>query len=243
MDIKKVRIAVAGAVALTVVAVLAVKIVLRGDFTHAGTIEATEVDLSARIASVISRVEVKEGQSVGKGHLLAELSCEDIKLAADLAEDNYRRARTLYAAGSMPQSEYDRLRYIREDAAVRRGWCRINSPIDGVVLSVYFEEGELVGPGTKIMTVARVDEVWAFFYVPAPMLARLKLDMKVKGFLPELKGTVFEGRISHIRDKAEFTPKNVQTREDRTRLVYGVKVVFRNPERVLKPGMSIEAGF
>ncbi len=60
------------------------------------------------------------------------------------------------------------------------------------------------------------------------------------GFLPELNMRRFEGKISYVSDAAEFTPKNVQTREERTRLVFGIKITFSNPDELLKPGMSIE---
>ena len=59
-------------------------------------------------------------------------------------------------------------------------------------------------------------------------------------FLPELGMKRFEGKSTHIRDEAEFTPKNVQTRDERARLVYAVKVSFPNTDRALKPGMTIE---
>ena len=95
-------------------------------------------------------------------------------------------------------------------------------------------------PGMKLLTLADLGEVWAVVYVPQPLLAKLSLDMEVEGVLPELPGKRFKGRVSHIHSEAEFTPKNVQTREERTRLVFGVKVRFPNPDRVLKPGMTVE---
>jgi HlyD family secretion protein len=66
--------------------------------------------------------------------------------------------------------------------------------------------------------------------------------MKLKGYLPELKMKEFDGRILKINDVAEFTPKNVQTQEERERLIYGVKVSFleSNADEILKPGMTIE---
>jgi len=214
--------------------------VFGGTFWYAGTVEATEVDLSARISSTIDRKEVSEGDVVKKGQVLVRLSGEDIRLAADLAESNYRRAESLFKAGSLPQSEFDRLKFQREDASLRRSWCRVASPIDGVVLDLYHEPGELVTPGVKLATIADLSEVWAYIYVAQPVLARLKPGMAVVGRLPETGRKKYPGRLAHIREEAEFTPKNVQTREERTRLVYGVKVVFANPDGILKPGMTIE---
>lgn len=125
---------------------------------------------------------------------------------------------------------------------MRLGWCRITSPIDGTVLSRYHEPGELVNPGTKLLTLANIKDIWAFIYVPQPEVANLKPGMKLKGYLPELNNREFSGTILKINDEAEFTPKNVQTRFERTRLVYGVKVSFleSNTDEILKPGMTIE---
>ena len=141
----------------------------------------------------------------------------------------------------MPQAEFDRIRFLREDSALKTRWLTIRAPLAGTVLNTYFEAGEMVGPGARVATLADLSEVWAWVYVPQPVLASLKLGGPVTGTLPELKGKSFTGRLAEIREKAEFTPKNVQTREERTRLVYGVKVVFPNPDRILKPGMTIEA--
>jgi HlyD family secretion protein len=94
--------------------------------------------------------------------------------------------------------------------------------------------------GTRLFTVANLDSVWAYIYIPQPLLARIKLGMTVEGALPELKGRAFPGTVLKTSEEAEFTPKNVQTREERTRLVFGIKVGFPNTDHVLKPGMPIE---
>jgi HlyD family secretion protein len=238
MNIKRIRIA--GGVIAALLIVLVLWRALVGEFLYAGTVEATEVDISSRVSSVIAALEVKEGDSVRRGAVLVRLACEDVRLAAGLAEANWKRARNLYESGSMPQAEYDRIRYQRDDASVRESWCEITSPLPGVVLDTYHEPGELVGPGTRLMTLADLSEVWCYVYVPQPMLARIKPGMAVTGFLPEVKGKKLPGRVARIREEAEFTPKNVQTREERTRLVYGVKIAFPNPDGLLKPGMTVE---
>jgi len=238
MNVKRVRIA--GAVAGVILLSLVLWRLLGGEFLYAGTIEATEVDISARVSSVIAELAVKESDTVRKGAPLVRLACEDIRLAAGLAETSYQRARKLYESGSMPQAEYDRIRYQREDASVRESWCSITSPLSGVVLDIYHEPGELVGPGVKLMTLTDLSEVWTYVYVPQPMLAKIKPGMAVTGLLPEVKGKKLKGLVARIREEAEFTPKNVQTREERTRLVYGVKISFPNPDGFLKPGMTIE---
>jgi len=211
-------------------------------FRYAGTLEATKVDLSARLPAAIDQVRVQEGDRVTEGETLVVLSCEDIKIAAHLAHLNYDRAVQLSKSSLVSQETMDQLRNRKEDADTRVEWCTIASPVNGKVLSRYHEPGEWMNPGTKILTVANVRDIWAYIYVPQPLVARLSPGMKVKGYLPELNDREFDGVIVKINDEAEFTPKNVQTQAERERLVFGVKVSFRdsNAEEILKPGMTIE---
>lgn len=211
-----------------------------GDFRYAGTVEATETDLSARVGGVIERYGAREGEAVKKGQVIAALDCADIKLAAGIAASDFERAQELYKAGSVSRENYDRLKYRRDDSELKADWCSVKSPVDGRLLYAYREKGELVAPGVKLATVADLSEVWAYIYVPHDELVKLSHGMEVKGFLPEADDREFAGRVAVIYPDAEFTPKNVQTRKERTRLVYAVKVGFPNPDGLLKPGMTIE---
>src|SRR5579864_2621561 len=214
----------------------------RNGFLYAGTLEATKVDLSAQLSSSIAQVKVQEGDRVTADQEVVTLTCDDTKVAADLARINYDRAQRLFKAGSTSQESYDQIRNRKEDSDVRVSWCSIHSPISGTVLSRYHEPGEWVNPGTKILTLANIRDIWAYIYVPQPDIGRLRVGMKLKGYLPELNNQAFEGAIIKINDEAEFTPKNVQTRAERTRLVFGIKVSFlgSNEQEILKPGMTIE---
>lgn len=227
-------------IVLAIAAVVVWRIVERPAFRYAGTVEATEVDLSPRLASTIAEIPIVEGQDVKAGDLIVRLSGEDFKIAADQAESDFVRAKRLLASGSITQEAYDRARFRWEDAKLHVDWLRVTSPINGVVLDKYHEVGEQVSPQTKLVKLADLNDIWATIYVPQTMLARLKLGMPVKATLPELQNKTMDGRIKHIREEAEFTPRNVQTREERSRLVYAVKVALPNADRVLKPGMTVE---
>jgi HlyD family secretion protein len=211
-------------------------------FRYAGTLEATKVDLSARLPSAIDQVRVQEGDRVKEGETLVTFTCEDFKIAARLAHENYDRYLELSKSGFVTLETMDQLRNRKDDADTRLEWCSIVSPVNGKVLSRYHEPGEWMSPGTKILTLADIRDIWATIYVPQPLIAKLSPGMKVKGYLPELKNREFDGVIVKINDEAEFTPKNVQTQAERERLVFGVKVSFRdsNAEEILKPGMTIE---
>ncbi|HBA62217.1 MAG TPA: secretion protein HlyD [Elusimicrobia bacterium] len=210
------------------------------DFRYAGTIEATETDLSARISGVIDSYGAREGEAVKKGGVITAIDCDDLRLAAGIASEDFKRAEELFKGGSLSKENFDRLKYKRDDSALKVQWCTIKSPVSGRLLYAYREKGELVAPGTKLATVADLSEVWAYIYVPHDLLAKLSTGMEIKGYLPEAGEKEFPGRVSVIYSEAEFTPKNVQTRKERTRLVFAVKVTFPNPEETLKPGMTLE---
>ncbi len=210
------------------------------DFRYAGTVEATEVSLSPRISSTISTVTVQEGDSVAKGQALVVLGCEDLRLAEQISQRDFARSERLYKDGATPFEAFDRAKSKRDDAALKLSWCRIESPIDGTVLSRLKEPGEWASPGVKLLTLADLGGVYAFVFVPQTELFKLKPGQALEVFLPEAGGAARKGRIAFIRPQAEFTPKNVQTREERTRLVYGVKIALENGDGVLKPGMPVE---
>jgi HlyD family secretion protein len=232
----------AAAVLVIAIAIAAGFWFFKKPFRYAGTLEATDVDLSARLATAIDQIAVQEGEPVKRGQTLVTLGCEDVRVAARLARETYDRSLKLSKIGSVSAETMDQVRNRKEDIDVRLAWCSLQSPIDGKVLSRYHEPGEWVAPGTKILTVADVRNVWAYIYVPQPRIASLSPGMKLKGYLPEIGEREFEGVIAKINDEAEFTPKNVQTRSERERLVFGVKLSFRdaNAELILKPGMTIE---
>ena len=211
------------------------------DFRYAGTVEATEISLSPRISSTISTMTVQEGDAVHKGQVLVELGCEDLKLSFDIASREFGRAERLYKDGAIPFETYDRARGRRDDDALKVAWCRIESPIDGTVLARLREHGEWASPGVKLLTLADLGAVYAFIYVPQTELYRLRPGQPLEAFLPEAgRDAARRGTIAFIRAQAEFTPKNVQTRAERTRLVYGVKVALENADGALKPGMPVE---
>jgi HlyD family secretion protein len=126
-------------------------------------------------------------------------------------------------------------------ARTRLNETTLIAPTAGIVLSKNIEPGEQVAPGTPVMTVGRLEEVWIRGYVPEYDLPRIKLGQKARVTVDGLKGKVFAGRLDFIAQEAEFTPKNVQTEKERVRLVYRVKVTVPNPDMALKPGMPADA--
>lgn len=210
-------------------------------YSYAGTLETTKVIISARVSSDISEFNVAEGDTVSSGQTLLTMTCDAYKILAQQIDNDYARADALVAKGHMSQAEYDVVARNKRDNDLKLSWCNVTSPIDGMVITKFREVGEIVTPGTTLVSLANPYDIWAYFYVPYDMLHKLNVGDDVVGTLPEANGKKFAGKIIKINEQAEFTPKNVQTREERTRLVYGVKVKFENPDLTLKSGMTIES--
>jgi multidrug resistance efflux pump len=117
----------------------------------------------------------------------------------------------------------------------------LTSPITGVVTSRSAHEGETAAPGVPILTLANLDEVTLVLYIPEDQIGRVRVGQPVEVRVDSFPGRVFVGRVATIAGEAEFTPRNVQTQEDRARLVFAVKVVIPNPDHALKPGMPADA--
>jgi HlyD family secretion protein len=123
----------------------------------------------------------------------------------------------------------------------RLGYTNVQSPLTGIVLSKNIEPGEYVAPGTPIVTVGDLDNIWLRAYVNETDLGRVKVGQRVRVTTDTYPGKVYEGRLSFIASQAEFTPKNVQTDTERVKLVYRVKIDVKNQAMELKPGMPADA--
>ncbi|MBI5507155.1 MAG: efflux RND transporter periplasmic adaptor subunit [Deltaproteobacteria bacterium] len=119
--------------------------------------------------------------------------------------------------------------------------CTLTAPIAGVVLAKNHEVGELVLPGSSLLKLGALDEVYTWIYVPNEEIGRVRLGQTVTLVADTYPDKSFAGHVARISEAAEFTPKSIQTKEDRTRLVFGVKVTIANPGRLLFPGMPVEA--
>jgi HlyD family secretion protein len=117
----------------------------------------------------------------------------------------------------------------------------IISPTSGIVTHKAVEAGEFVGPGTPLLIIADLDNVRLNIYVTEVELGRVRLGQLAEIRIDSYPDRVLSGTVVFISPEAEFTPKNVQTREERVKLVYRVKIEIPNPESILKPGMPADA--
>jgi multidrug resistance efflux pump len=116
------------------------------------------------------------------------------------------------------------------------------APTGGVILERIVHEGELAAPGATLFTLADLDQVTLTVYVPEAELGKVSLGQDVEVSVDAYDG-MFPGQVSHIASAAEFTPKNVQTQEERVHMVFAVKIRLDNAEHLLKPGMPADAFF
>jgi HlyD family secretion protein len=125
-------------------------------------------------------------------------------------------------------------------AETQLGYAELQSPISGVVLVKSSEVGEVVNPGTSILTLADIENVWLKAYIPETELSRVKWGQEVQVTTDLRPRKTYKGRISFISSQAEFTPKQIQTEKERVTLVYRIKVDIPNSDRELKPGMPAD---
>jgi HlyD family secretion protein len=123
---------------------------------------------------------------------------------------------------------------------IRLSYTALRAPFTGVVLVRQAELGEVVSPGTPIVTLADLDHLWARVYVPETDLGKVHWGQVVDVRTDTYPDRIYHGRVSFISSEAEFTPKSVQTEKERVTLVYRVKVDVENPNRELKPGMPAD---
>jgi HlyD family secretion protein len=119
--------------------------------------------------------------------------------------------------------------------------CVITAPAEGTVTLRGIEPGEHVSPGAPVFRITNLDRVKLMIYVAEADLGRIKTGQAASIFVDSHPDRPFPGTIVYISPIAEFTPKNVQTKEERTKLVFAVKVEADNPEGILKPGMPADA--
>jgi HlyD family secretion protein len=215
----------------------------KDDFVYAATVEATRVVIPARLPSQIIKFDVMAGDHIEKGQEIAKLDPTELQISLKQVNGKYERSLALYKNGHFPKSDLEVIQAEKEEIELKLRWCTVISTISGTVLAKYKECGEWVTQGTGLVSVADIRNVKAIFYIEHDKVAFVKVGDEVACYLPEMPGKTFCGKITVINSEPEFTPKNVQTRTERVRLVFGVRIDFINDEEILKPGMTVETQF
>jgi multidrug efflux pump subunit AcrA (membrane-fusion protein) len=130
-----------------------------------------------------------------------------------------------------------------EALRMKRDLLALTSPITGTVVRVLVREHEVAAQGAPLLTVADLDDLLLTVYVPERRLGDIWLDQEVEVLVVSLPERVWRGHVVYISDRAEFTPRNVATEEQRESLVFGVDIRLENLDGALKPGMPADARF
>ncbi len=259
MDIKKIekaRPVIAAVVILTILGfwLLPKVFVDKSHVRASGTVEIKEVDVSSRISSRVTALKKDEGQEVKKGELMAVLDDSIVAAQRDAAQamynnaaDIYTRMKNLFSSESVSQQQFDAARagYISamsqlKQAEVMTDEASVKAPWSGIILKKHVEEGELVSPNSPLFTIGDLSEAKITIYVPLMEMTVLKYGMKAAVKIDAYKNKSFEGKITYISGAAEFTPKNVQTQDERIKEVFEVQVTVPNPDGILKPGIPAD---
>ena len=128
-----------------------------------------------------------------------------------------------------------------EQLQVQRDKMTLRAPSAGLVTALPVRVGENVQPGNQLLTLANLDAVHLTLYVPETQIGRVKVGQRVRVTVDGLSGRTFDGEVYFIASQSEFTPTTVQTKEERAKSVFMVKVRLANPDRMLKPGMPADA--
>jgi membrane fusion protein YbhG len=171
----------------------------------------------------------RERVQVAESHVRsAEQAVARLRAGARRQEVDAARARVAAAAAQVAS------------AAETLDDTTLRSPVAGVVTEKLAEVGEVIAPRAPVIVITDLRNAWADVFVPEPVVPRLRLGQAASVFT-DAGGRAIPGTVSFISPKAEFTPRNVQTAEERSKLVYRIRIAVDNKEGVLKQGMPVEA--
>jgi HlyD family secretion protein len=218
---------------------------------------AADADLAAaRRDLVAADLDLRRFESLMAANAGVEKQRDDAAARRDVAKERVRSAEErvraaaevlarLKAGARREELDAARARVASTDAQIATLENNLKNttlvaPVAGTVTQKLVDRGELVAPRTPVVTVTDLDHVWANVYVDEPLIPRVTLGQKVT-LHTDAGGQPIQGTVTFVSPKAEFTPKNVQTTEERSKLVFRLKVTADNTNGVLKQGMPVEA--
>jgi HlyD family secretion protein len=196
-----------------------------------------------------AKIDYERAQRLYKEEAISADRVEAAKRAYDVAVSQHRRGtEALSLVREGPRKEEIRVAETRIEQAkaalgaaqVRLGDTVLYAPVSGVILKKHSEAGETVAAGIPVFKLGDLENPWIKVYVKEDKIGQVKLGQKAVVTTDSYPGKTYEGSVSFISGEAEFTPKNVQTQEERVKLVFGVKVNVKNVNDELKPGMPAD---
>jgi HlyD family secretion protein len=190
-----------------------------------------------------AQTDFRRMQELLENHTITQKQYDDAQTRYVTAQQTYEKV----MRGLRP-AEIQAARAKRDQAAAqveqsrkRVKDCRIVAPAQGTVTLRGVEPGEFVVAGSNVLRITNLDRVKLTIYITEEQLGMVRVGDVARISVDAYPGRTYEGKVVYISPVAEFTPKNVQTKEERTKLVFGVKIEAANSEGVLKPGMPADA--
>ncbi|MFZ5648946.1 MAG: HlyD family secretion protein [Bacillota bacterium] len=192
--------------------------------------------------------DYSRAQALHQGGAISEADLEKAETSLKVAKNQLDSARSrlsLLESGSRPDQikaamvELERNRAVLKATEALLEDTNVTSPIDGTVVTRNYEPGEFVPAGAPVVTVADLSDLWIRIYVSTDDLPAVRLGQEVS-FTVSGTPEVFRGTVIEIASKGEFTPKTIQTKQERTNIVYAVKVKIENKSGIFKPGMPAD---
>lgn len=159
------------------------------------------------------------------------------------AQENYSKVRKIFRPEEIEQARANLNKAIAGVELLKKNIrdCYVVSPINGFLVKTFVERGESVTPMSSLFKVSDLDIVELVIYVSTEELGYVKLGQEADVTIDAFKDKVYKGKVTYISPEAEFTPKNIQTKDERTKLVFAVKITIPNKEYDLKSGMPADA--
>ncbi len=166
----------------------------------------------------------------------AEAQLEAAQAGLDLAQNGARPEQIQAAEAQLAQA-----RAAQRQIEVQLGKTRLTAPRVGIVLSRSLHEGEQANPGATLLTIGALDTVRLTIYIPETDIGRVRQGQQAHVTVDSFPGKEFAGTVTFVAQEAQFTPRNVQTKDERATTVFAVRVDLPNPDHALKPGMPADA--
>jgi HlyD family secretion protein len=173
----------------------------------------------------------------------AELQMKLAESRLAQAKANLNKMKNFFRPEEIAQAEANLQKAIAVKNSALKNFteCFVLAPSDGVLLKKFVEKGEFVTIGSPLFKLGKLDTVEMVVYIPESDLGKVKLGKDVEVSTDTYPGKIYKGKVIFISNEAEFTPKNIQTKDERITLVYAVKIRIPNAESELKPGMPADA--
>lgn len=207
---------------------------------------------AANIREDQAKREVARVQKLVTGRVASQQMLDNAKTALDLASSQAAATKAQYQkllAGARTQELAQAEAAVDQAKAALAGLedslkdQEIDAPVDGIVIHRLVEPGEVAGPGTPLIVLGETAKPYVDVYVPEPDVGRTRTGTKADVHVDAFAKKVFHGKVTHVAEEAEFTPKNVQTADQRASLVFRVRVGVDDPKHQLRPGMPASAVF